>query len=117
MTKRTLAAAIGAVLVLPAIAFAEVGGGEREAGMTFNDAPSSITGDQVRDALKKVDAPKAYHAGGRHDQRLHEAAVRARANGQTMERASMHAGGRHDERSHEAAIRADEKRTTGGDVR
>lgn len=58
----------------------------------------------------KADLPKVFHAGGRHDQVAHEAAVRARANGHRMERTTFHAGGRHDERAHQAAIRADEKR-------
>ena len=55
-----------------------------------------------------AEAPKVYHAGGKHDQRAHEATLRARANGQKVERTSVHAGGRHDARSHEAAIKADE---------
>jgi Spy/CpxP family protein refolding chaperone len=54
-------------------------------------------------------APPVYHAGGRHDQKLHEAALRARADGQRME-ATMHAGGRHDARVHEAAIKAEATR-------
>lgn len=55
-----------------------------------------------------VETPKVYHAGGKHDQRAHEATLRARANGQRVERTPVHAGGRHDARSHEAAIKADE---------
>lgn len=61
-------------------------------------------------AQKPSETPKVYHAGGKHDQRLHEAAIRARENGQKMEQTTMHAGGRHDVQSHEAAMRADEKR-------
>jgi hypothetical protein len=55
-------------------------------------------------------SPKVHHAGGRHDQKLHEAAERARANGQRMPQTTVHAGGRHDVRAHEAAMKADAKR-------
>jgi opacity protein-like surface antigen len=58
----------------------------------------------------KAGTATVYHAGGKHDQRQHEAALRARANGQKLERIAIHAGGRHDARGHEAASRADEKR-------
>jgi hypothetical protein len=51
---------------------------------------------------------KVYHAGGRHDQRGHEATLRARARGQTMATNGQHAGGRHDVNGHEAAMRAEE---------
>jgi hypothetical protein len=61
----------------------------------------------------QADAPTAYHAGGRHDQRSHEAMLRARANGQKMAQTTVHAGGRHDQRAHEAAMKADEKRVAG----
>jgi hypothetical protein len=61
----------------------------------------------------QAEAPKAYHAGGRHDQRSHEAMLRARANGQKMAQTTVHAGGRHDQRAHEAAMKADEKRVAG----
>jgi hypothetical protein len=56
---------------------------------------------------------KVYHAGGRHDQALHEAAVRARAKGERMPQTAMHAGGRHDARAHEAAMKAEARRATG----
>jgi hypothetical protein len=65
-----------------------------------SDAPSQ----------KASETPKVYHAGGKHDQRQHEAAIRARENGQKLEQTTMHAGGRHDVQSHEAAMRAEEKR-------
>ena len=66
---------------------------------------------------QQAETPKAYHAGGRHDQASHEAMLRAQANGQKMDQATAHAGGRHDQRTHEAAMKADEKRTAGNDVR
>ena len=52
MTNRTLAIAIGAALLLPTLAFAEVQVVNGEAGMIFKDAPSTITRDQVRADLK-----------------------------------------------------------------
>jgi hypothetical protein len=66
---------------------------------------------------RQPEMSKAYHAGGRHDQRSHEAMLRARASGQVMERMAVHAGGRHDQRAHEVAIRADEKRAAEQDAR
>ena len=56
---------------------------------------------------------KVHHAGGRHDQMLHEAAERARANGHRMQQATVHAGGRHDIRAHEAAMKAEVGRSAG----
>lgn len=52
MTNKTLVIAIGAALLLPAFAFAEVQVVNGEAGMIFKDAPSTITRDQVRAELK-----------------------------------------------------------------
>lgn len=52
-------------------------------------------------------AARVQHAGGRHDQSLHEAAERARANGQRMQQTTVHAGGRHDVHAHEAAMKAE----------
>jgi len=57
---------------------------------------------------------KVYHAGGRHDQRGHEATLRARARGQTMTTNGQHAGGRHDVNGHEAAMRAEERKPETG---
>ena len=65
----------------------------------------------------KPDAEKVHHAGGRHDQRLHEAAERARANGRHMQQTTMHAGGRHDVRAHEAAMKAEAERVAGDAAR
>lgn len=73
-------------------------------------APLVDSVERTSDKSGVADTPKVYHAGGRHDQRLHEATLRARANGQKMERLPVHAGGRHDAWAHEAAIKADEKR-------
>lgn len=57
---------------------------------------------------------KVYHPGGKHDQRAHEATLRARANGQKLERPAVHPGGKHDAQLHEAAIRAEEKQRAAG---
>jgi hypothetical protein len=57
---------------------------------------------------------KVYHAGGRHDQRGHEATLKARARGQTMATNGQHAGGRHDVNGHEAAMRAEEIKPESG---
>src|SRR5512145_1933782 len=62
------------------------------------------------DAPKKAEAPKkVYHAGGRHDQKGHEAAVRAKEQGKKLEEPAVHPGGKHDERGHKAAINAEQK--------
>lgn len=61
--------------------------------------------------MKRESTP-IHHAGGRHDQKLHEAAERARANGHRMQQTTMHAGGRHDVRAHEAAMKAEVGRST-----
>ena len=58
------------------------------------------------------ESTKVHHAGGRHDQKLHEAAERAKANGHRMQQTTVHAGGRHDVRAHEAAMKSDAARTT-----
>lgn len=63
------------------------------------------------------DAATVYHAGGRHDQKLHEAAERARANGHRMQPTTMHAGGRHDVRAHEGAMKAEARRAAGEPTR
>jgi hypothetical protein len=60
---------------------------------------------------------KVYHAGGRHDQRGHEATLRARARGQTMATNGQHAGGRHDVNGHEAAMRAEEPKPETGTMK
>ena len=52
MTNKTLAIAIGAALLLPTLAFAEVQVVNGEAGMIFKDAPSTVTRDQVRAELR-----------------------------------------------------------------
>jgi hypothetical protein len=72
--------------------------------------PVGNVADKAAEKSETVEMPRTYHAGGRHDQRLHEASLRARAKGQKMERLPVHAGGRHDAQAHEAAIKADEKR-------
>jgi len=43
MTNKTLKMAIGAALLLPALAFAQVQVVNGEAGMIFRDAPSTVT--------------------------------------------------------------------------
>lgn len=68
-------------------------------------AQPASTGSDAR-----ADAPKVYHAGGKHDRRAHEAALKARTDGRKVARPAVHPGGRHDAQLHEAAIRADEKR-------
>jgi hypothetical protein len=60
----------------------------------------------------KQESTPIHHAGGRHDQKLHEAAERARANGHRMQQTTAHAGGRHDVRAHEAAMKSDAARAT-----
>lgn len=61
----------------------------------------------------KAQAPdKVFHPGGRHDQRGHEATLRAKAAGQRMQEPVVHPGGKHDEASHKAAIKADQKDAT-----
>lgn len=102
MTTKSIAVVLGAALLLPALAFAEVQAVNAQ-------QPASVT-EAAKKTVEGAEMPTVYHAGGRHDQRLHEATIRARANGQKMERPSMHAGGRHDTQAHEAAIKADEKR-------
>lgn len=62
-------------------------------------------------------AATLHHAGGRHDQKLHEAAELARANGHRMQQTTMHAGGRHDVRAHEAAMKAEARRAAGDAAR
>ncbi len=47
MTNKTLKVAIGAALLLPALAFAQVQVVNGEAGLIFRDAPSAITRDAV----------------------------------------------------------------------
>lgn len=73
---------------------------------------SSATGAQQNPLANdaRADAPKVYHAGGKHDQRVHEAALKARADGQPIARPTVHPGGKHDARMHEAAIQAEQKR-------
>jgi hypothetical protein len=56
----------------------------------------------------KTEAPKVYHAGGKHDQKGHEASEKAKAKGQKMQEPAVHAGGRHDENQHKAAIKAEQ---------
>lgn len=49
---------------------------------------------------------KVLHAGGRHDEQPHGAALRARQEGRRMTEPKVHPGGRHDEAAHRAALRA-----------
>lgn len=49
---------------------------------------------------------KVFHAGGRHDELAHKAALRARQEGLRMAEPKVHPGGRHDEMAHRAALRA-----------
>lgn len=66
----------------------------------------------VTSEAESASPPAVFHAGGRHDQKLHEATIRARAGGQRMQQTTVHAGGRHDERGHAAALRADARRAS-----
>lgn len=59
------------------------------------------------------ESTKVHHAGGRHDQKLHEAAEAARVNGHRTQQTTVHAGGRHDVRAHEAAMKAEVRRSAG----
>ena len=52
MTNKSLAVAVGAALLVPTLAFAEVEVVNGERGMIFKDTPSTITRDQVRAELK-----------------------------------------------------------------
>ena len=52
MTNKTLKMAIGAALLFPALAFAQVEVSNGEAGMIFRDAPSTITRDAVLADMK-----------------------------------------------------------------
>ena len=52
MTKRILAAAAAAALIVPAIAFAQVEVTLGERAIEFRDAPSTLTRDQVRAEMK-----------------------------------------------------------------
>jgi hypothetical protein len=61
MTNKTLAIALGAALLLPTLAFAEVQVVNGEAGMIFKDAPSTITREQVRAELKSGTAIGDQH--------------------------------------------------------
>jgi alpha-D-ribose 1-methylphosphonate 5-triphosphate synthase subunit PhnG len=47
MTNKTLTMAIGAALLIPTVAFAQVQVSNGEAGMIFKDAPSTVTRAQV----------------------------------------------------------------------
>lgn len=80
-------------------------------------AASTVSAQEAQKGDGAKETPKVYHAGGRHDQKLREAAVRARANGQKMEQTAVHAGGRHDVQAHEAAMRAEAKRAAGDQAR
>ena len=52
MTNKSLAIAIGAALLVPTFAFAEVQVVNGEAGMIFKDQPSTITRAEVRAQMK-----------------------------------------------------------------
>lgn len=49
---------------------------------------------------------KVFHAGGRHDEQTHKAALRAKQEGRRMAEPKVHPGGRHGELTHKAALRA-----------
>ena len=70
-------------------------------------AGSALAQSTAKPEQPNQESTKVHHAGGKHDQRLHEAAERARANGHRMQQTTMHAGGRHDVRAHEAAMKAE----------
>lgn len=80
-------------------------------------AASTVYAQEAPKVDGAKETPKVYHAGGRHDQKLHEAAVRARANGQKMEQTAVHPGGRHDVQAHKAAMRVEAKRAAGEQTR
>lgn len=54
----------------------------------------------------RAEQPKVFHAGGRHDEQAHKAALRAKREGWRMTEPKVHPGGRHDEQAHKAALRA-----------
>ncbi len=91
MNKLTTMLVIAAVALASGTAFAQTSG---------------------EDPSAKTEAPtKVYHAGGKHDQRAHEATLRARARGETMATNGQHAGGRHDVKQHEAAMNAEARKS------
>lgn len=68
--------------------------------------------NSAEDQSAKAAVPaNVYHAGGKHDQRAHEATLRARARGETMATNGQHAGGRHDVKQHEAAMNAEARKS------
>lgn len=74
------------------------------AGATL--AQESKPADAAKGATKDG-KPPVYHAGGKHDQKQHEAALRAKEVNGPMKAPAQHAGGKHDQKQHENAIRAD----------
>lgn len=74
------------------------------------DAPAAKP--EAKPDSKAQTPDKVFHPGGRHDQRGHEATLRAKAAGQRMQEPVVHPGGKHDEAAHKAAIRADQKDAT-----
>jgi hypothetical protein len=101
MKNTSLFAAVFAVLFATAgLAGAQVTGVTKPAGTSDSKSePRTET---------KAEKPKVYHAGGKHDQKGHEAAEKAKAQGKTMKEPAAHAGGKHDVQGHKAAIKADQ---------
>lgn len=79
-------------------------------GFALAQAPAAVDANPASKAPAKAEpAKKLYHAGGRHDAKGHEAAVRAKESARPMQEPAQHPGGRHDETGHKAAIKAGEK--------
>lgn len=102
-----------AMLVAGSLGFAGVASSQTTAPAAADPKPAAkpeakpdAKGDPKPAA--KAEKPAVYHGGGKHDQKGHEAAVKAKATGQKMEEPAVHAGGKHDEQSHKSAIKADQ---------
>lgn len=65
------------------------------------------------DPAAQPEMPIVFHAGGRHDKTMHEAALRAKTGGRPMAPAKVHAGGRHDVQAHKNALRSQNDITVG----
>jgi Ni/Co efflux regulator RcnB len=93
------------LLIVSVIASAAIGAANLASAQT---APAGSDAKKETTEAKK-DATKVYHAGGKHDQKAHEASVRAKEAGKKMEEPTMHPGGKHDVTGHKAALKAEQK--------
>lgn len=69
-------------------------------------SPAVFAQAQTAEAAEAGPATAVHHAGGRHDELSHKAAVRAKQQGVRMAEPAVHPGGRHDEARHRAALKA-----------